>query len=85
MSTQFIIDAEGNKIAVIIPIEEYTRLLKNSRISDSYLVSENEQVYKKNTSLDSKQEEELINRYNYVLKNPSEGKTWEEIEKKLTE
>jgi len=35
------------------------------------------------SELTAEQEKELESRYNYVKKNPTEGKTWEEFEKSL--
>ena len=42
-----------------------------------------EQSNKTTNKLTSEQEKELDNRYDYVLNNPSEGKTWDKIEKIL--
>ncbi len=43
MNTQFVIDQEGNKIAVILPIEQYHKLLedsKNQNAEDERLIAE---------------------------------------------
>ena len=59
---------------------EYLELLKNR--DNDYLdkVSDNVRIV---SGLTTKQGKELDRRYEYVLKHPDEGKTWEEIEKVL--
>ena len=83
MDTQFITDNDGKKIAVILPIEEYNEILKNLEKLESGRLSDAEQSYKKSNKITSEQERELDSRYNYVLSNSSEGKTWDEIEQTL--
>ena len=81
MNKQFIIDNEGNKIAVIIPIEEYNRLIEKSEKIN--IVSDEQETYTKTDTLTKQQEKELNRRYANVLNNPTEGKTWKEVKSKL--
>jgi len=81
MNKQFITDDDGNKIAVILPIEEYNRLIeKQEKIN---IVSDEQEIYTKTANLTKQQEDELNRRYAYVLNNPTEGKTWEEVKSNL--
>jgi len=81
MKKQFITDDDGNKIAVIIPIEEYNRLIEKSEKNN--IVQEEQEAYVKTYILTKQQEKELNRRYEYVLKNPENGKIWEEIKNNL--
>ena len=83
MNTQYITDADGNKIAVILPIKEYEKILKSLGEIENNRLSDVELFYKKTNKLTSEQEKELDSRYDYVINNPSEGKTWDEIEQIL--
>jgi len=80
MPIQYITDASGKKIAVILPVEEYERLIHHSVKTESQ-VSEPDVSYKDNDMLTCEQEEELDRRYEYAVNNPDEGKTWDEVEK----
>ncbi len=81
MKKQFITDDRGSRIAVIVPIEEYNDLIKKSENID--IVSDKQETYAKTDILTKQQEKELNRRYEYVLKNPKDGKTWSEIKENL--
>jgi hypothetical protein len=57
--------------------KEADRLIKliEDLVGDSPLVS----IYEDETGLSEKMEKELERRYQDVLKNPGEGKTWEDV------
>ncbi len=59
---------------------EYLELLKNRDNDSLDKVSDEAQII---SGLTTEQVKELDRRYEYVLKHPDEGKTWEEIEKAL--
>ena len=81
MNTQFITDSDGNKIAAILPIKEYNHLIE--KLEKFNIVSEEQEAYTKIDNLTKQQEEELNRRYEYVVNNPTEGKTWEEVKNNL--
>lgn len=57
--------------------KEAERLIKliEDLVGDSPLVS----IYEDETGLSEKMEKELERRYQQVLKNPNEGKSWEDV------
>jgi len=57
--------------------KEAERLIKliEELVGDSPLVS----IYEDETGLSDKMEQELDRRYQHVLKNQNEGKTWDEV------
>ena len=59
---------------------EYLELLKNRDIDSLDKIASETQII---SGLTTEQIKELDRRYEYVLKHPNEGKTWEEIEKVL--
>jgi len=59
--------------------ESIINLLKE--LSDDYSFIN---IYEDETELSKEMENELDLRYQYVLKNPEEGKSWEEVKKSLT-
>lgn len=58
--------------------EKIIQLIKDM-VGDSPYVS----IYEDETGLSDEMEKELDRRYQQVLKNPQEGKSWEEIKKGL--
>lgn len=81
MKKQYITDDDGNKVAVIIPINEYNKLIET--LEKVNIVSDEQETYIRTNTLTKEQEEELDRRYKYVLENPTEGKTWEEVKSNL--
>ena len=61
--------------------QSVVNMLKALSIYDFLQIYENNEI--ENTSLTSEQEKELDSRYEYVLKNPTVGKPWNEVKQNL--
>jgi len=84
MDKQFITDVKGNRIAVILPIDEYIKLTEKSDKIKTEIVSENNETYEKRKIISKEQETELDDRFEYMMNNPMKGKTWEEVKKNIS-
>ncbi len=61
--------------------QSVVNMLKALSIYDFLQIYESNEI--ENTSLTSEQEKELDSRYEYVLKNPTVGKPWNEVKQNL--